>query len=249
MPSNRGSSKGKPPTWSNRGVFEKTQLCKFFAKGTCSRGEKCSFAHGNDQLRARVDFSCTRLCTDFMRSGGCCAGQECRFAHGLDELRQAADMWDAENAENSTWEPDMSLESAGLATVALQKSHSVRGAERGGHDAHGHTAGSTTDSQSLGGDEYPCDARDRVGEPWAGMLLDVIPFTRSATAPSVPQGDVVGQRRPGQCLEGLRGEVQLRRLETLLHEPVVVHNTFIEVRATPAGPRRAASADPARVRE
>ena len=47
-------------------VHKKTQLCKFFAVGACTRGSNCAFAHGAAQLREQPDFSKTRLCADFI---------------------------------------------------------------------------------------------------------------------------------------------------------------------------------------
>ena len=66
---------------------KKTQLCKFFAVGACSRGSSCAFAHGKTQLRDQPDFSKTRLCADFMELGECKLGENCKFAHGRRELR------------------------------------------------------------------------------------------------------------------------------------------------------------------
>mmetsp|Transcript_22338 Transcript_22338/g.51784 ORF Transcript_22338/g.51784 Transcript_22338/m.51784 type:complete len:255 (+) Transcript_22338:58-822(+) len=66
---------------------KKTQLCKFFAMGACSRGSDCAFAHGSGQLREQPDFSKTRLCADFVEFGRCSRGKLCTFAHGKYELR------------------------------------------------------------------------------------------------------------------------------------------------------------------
>lgn len=42
--------------------FYKTRPCSFFAKGKCTRGEKCKYAHGNFELQSRPDLSFTSLC-------------------------------------------------------------------------------------------------------------------------------------------------------------------------------------------
>ncbi|CAE7207784.1 zfp36l2-A, partial [Symbiodinium sp. CCMP2456] len=68
-------------------VHKKTQLCKFFAVGACTRGSSCAFAHGAVQLREQPDFSKTRLCADFIELGRCERGRNCKFAHGRQELR------------------------------------------------------------------------------------------------------------------------------------------------------------------
>jgi hypothetical protein len=33
----------------------KTEMCKFFARGCCDRGDKCTFAHSDGELRKWVD--------------------------------------------------------------------------------------------------------------------------------------------------------------------------------------------------
>ena len=68
-------------------AHKKTQLCRFFSVGACTRGESCAFAHGSDQLRQQPDFSKTRLCADFVELGRCTLGRKCKFAHGKRELR------------------------------------------------------------------------------------------------------------------------------------------------------------------
>jgi hypothetical protein len=37
---------------TSSGVQEKTILCKFYAKGNCTRGEMCTFAHGIGDIKA-----------------------------------------------------------------------------------------------------------------------------------------------------------------------------------------------------
>ncbi|CAK9010699.1 unnamed protein product [Durusdinium trenchii] len=68
-------------------VHKQTRLCRFFVVGACTRGEACTFAHGQDKLRQQPDFSKTRLCADFMERGSCAEGDRCKFAHGKSELR------------------------------------------------------------------------------------------------------------------------------------------------------------------
>lgn len=69
-----------------RALFVKTEYCRFHAEGKCSRGEKCSFAHGGDELRVRPNLTNTTIC-HFWVNGRCLQGQNCAFAHGVDELR------------------------------------------------------------------------------------------------------------------------------------------------------------------
>jgi len=70
-------------------IFDKTRLCKFYARGKCRRGQACTFAHGQRELVPQPDFYKTQLCIDFFRTGGCPAGGECRFAHSTEEIRRS----------------------------------------------------------------------------------------------------------------------------------------------------------------
>ena len=58
-------------------VHKQTRLCKFFVVGKCTRGQACTFAHGEEKLRDQPDFSKTRLCADFMERGSCAEGDGC----------------------------------------------------------------------------------------------------------------------------------------------------------------------------
>ena len=46
----------------------------------------CSFAHGEQELRATPEFYKTSICNGYLK-GTCRAGENCRYAHGRDELR------------------------------------------------------------------------------------------------------------------------------------------------------------------
>jgi len=73
----------------NTHIFDKTRLCKFYAKGKCRRGEACTYAHGEVEVQPQPDFFRTQFCVDFLRSGACKAGSRCSYAHDLQELRHA----------------------------------------------------------------------------------------------------------------------------------------------------------------
>lgn len=55
-------------------------------KGQCSLGEKCSYAHGEKELRSTEQYYKTAICRAFA-NGNCSKGDLCRFAHGAEELR------------------------------------------------------------------------------------------------------------------------------------------------------------------
>eukprot|EP00930_Biecheleria_cincta_P037440 TRINITY_DN25700_c0_g1_i1.p1 TRINITY_DN25700_c0_g1~~TRINITY_DN25700_c0_g1_i1.p1 ORF type:complete len:227 (-),score=42.25 TRINITY_DN25700_c0_g1_i1:435-1115(-) len=69
-------------------LFKGTTFCKFFARGCCTRGQGCKFAHSHDDIVTKPDLSKTRLCRDFGESGFCINGDACNFAHGMSELRK-----------------------------------------------------------------------------------------------------------------------------------------------------------------
>jgi len=70
-------------------VFDRTRLCKFFAKGQCHRGESCTFAHGDHELMPQPDFYKTQLCVEYFRAGSCKSGAGCRYAHDPLEIRRS----------------------------------------------------------------------------------------------------------------------------------------------------------------
>uniref|UniRef100_A0A0G4ID31 C3H1-type domain-containing protein n=1 Tax=Chromera velia CCMP2878 TaxID=1169474 RepID=A0A0G4ID31_9ALVE len=73
--------------------YEKTQMCPWLAKGFCKRGEKCDFAHSEDELRSRPDLKKTRLCVAFMKGECLLQSDQCEFAHGEEERRFTDDCW------------------------------------------------------------------------------------------------------------------------------------------------------------
>ena len=83
----------------------RTKLCTRWAQGACQYGDRCMFAHGEEQLRAfgGIDSSQaprrtttaaensdpafrTKLCTRWLQ-GSCQYGDRCNFAHGEEQLR------------------------------------------------------------------------------------------------------------------------------------------------------------------
>ena len=74
----------------------KTQMCKNWTEtGSCSYGDKCSFAHSEEQIRSGREQRIisqnplykTQLCKMFAEEDFCELGNNCHFAHGSDELR------------------------------------------------------------------------------------------------------------------------------------------------------------------
>eukprot|EP00931_Biecheleriopsis_adriatica_P063006 TRINITY_DN38093_c0_g1_i1.p1 TRINITY_DN38093_c0_g1~~TRINITY_DN38093_c0_g1_i1.p1 ORF type:complete len:461 (+),score=80.77 TRINITY_DN38093_c0_g1_i1:79-1461(+) len=63
------------------GKFNKTQLCKFWQKSKCEKGENCHFAHGEEEQRE----ACGKItCRWLLQNGSCHLGSDCWFAHSTD---------------------------------------------------------------------------------------------------------------------------------------------------------------------
>ncbi|CAE7898960.1 CTH1 [Symbiodinium sp. KB8] len=77
-----------------RQPVKQTELCAFFAEGKCTRGNRCTFAHGIAQLRPRPDLYKTRLCSSWALLQRCPYGESCTHAHGEEELRTIGDFAD-----------------------------------------------------------------------------------------------------------------------------------------------------------
>ncbi|CEL99789.1 unnamed protein product [Vitrella brassicaformis CCMP3155] len=56
-------------------LLYKTVICKHWQEGKCARGAKCTYAHGEEELRTRPDLRKTRLCRGFMN--GTCTDAKC----------------------------------------------------------------------------------------------------------------------------------------------------------------------------
>ena len=66
----------------------KTKLCRYYSTPNwCQKGDACTFAHGDAQLRpgSRGPFK-TTLCRFFSTPNGCQHGDACTFAHGDAQL-------------------------------------------------------------------------------------------------------------------------------------------------------------------
>lgn len=67
----------------------KTRICTYFMQGFCQRGDGCSFAHGDHEMRPDVrnkGVFKTKVCQYFLL-GRCPQGDLCSFAHSEDELQ------------------------------------------------------------------------------------------------------------------------------------------------------------------
>lgn len=59
-----------------------------FKNGTCNRGSKCSFAHGQSELRELPNYRKTRLCIAYTQGKCNLDGKDCKYAHGEDDMKK-----------------------------------------------------------------------------------------------------------------------------------------------------------------
>lgn len=87
----------------------KTKQCRFWLDGRCTRGDECTFAHCDGELREKPDLTKTKICAKW-RAGQCDKPDVlCSYAHGVGELRQvqADSREDARSQQAAWWPPAM----------------------------------------------------------------------------------------------------------------------------------------------
>jgi len=68
-------------------ILYKTSLCSFYSAWLCRRGNSCSFAHGDAELRPLPDLRNTKMCP-VLRCNGVCCNPTCGFAHSRDDIEK-----------------------------------------------------------------------------------------------------------------------------------------------------------------
>ena len=95
---NSSNFKGKASDFK---IKYKTELCKFYElTGQCKYGDNCAYAHGKENLRAKVTNTTayrTKKCNQFFENGYCPYGNRCQFQHQLKN-----------NIVNNPYDTDMS---------------------------------------------------------------------------------------------------------------------------------------------
>lgn len=66
----------------------KVDMCKFFQEGRCLRGNACTFAHEEGDLKPRPNLYRTSPCFKFWTFGKC--SDDCKYSHSLETLRSKA---------------------------------------------------------------------------------------------------------------------------------------------------------------
>lgn len=88
----QGAGGGKPSfgtrDWRFRLQFKKTQLCSsYFQKAACTKGDRCRFAHSEEEIKLAPDLTKTSLCKAFRKKVCPLSAADCPFAHGARDLR------------------------------------------------------------------------------------------------------------------------------------------------------------------
>ena len=72
-------------------------MCKNWQmNGECKLGEKCSFAHGEEELRTKNHLPSnfkTKTCNNFHNEGTCQYGDRCQFLHSIYDLNAYKLSW------------------------------------------------------------------------------------------------------------------------------------------------------------
>lgn len=117
----------------------KTQLCRYFSRGGCSRGEECMYAHGRQELRTTPDLAKTSLCKEWVLERCRYSPEECRYAHGSAYLThrvktnsQSCGSLSLPSNRKSTRQGDMELLDADIPDSPTEKSKGSKGASLNG---------------------------------------------------------------------------------------------------------------------
>jgi len=85
MTTKQESQAGRP----RRSILDKTKLCNFYMRSSCTRATTCRFAHGLDDLQPFPDLTCTKLCPQ-IKTNGVCNTIGCLFAHSRQTVSKPA---------------------------------------------------------------------------------------------------------------------------------------------------------------
>jgi len=74
--------------------LKKTKICPVIKQGKrCPKGDKCNFAHSNEELRSKPNLTKTKMCPNITKNGHCELGENCNFAHSELELRSTPNLY------------------------------------------------------------------------------------------------------------------------------------------------------------
>merc|ERR1740139_1693213 len=75
--------------------LRKTKICPVIKQGMkrCPKGDRCNFAHSNEELRSKPNLSKTKMCPNITKTGHCEMADQCNFAHSELELRSTPNLY------------------------------------------------------------------------------------------------------------------------------------------------------------
>jgi hypothetical protein len=152
-------------------VITKKQICSYWEKGKCTRGDGCLFAHGNEELNQSItdQFFKTSLCKYF-RAGRCTLGSKCRQAHSREELTHFTNERQARFFEEMVGTVLESDDGKDVAEAVDDKQSTLDGDQKSLSDAvDSEGTSSAPDTDIL---RSPLQFPDQFPEHWPEVTLD-----------------------------------------------------------------------------
>ena len=113
-------------------VKYKTEVCRNWEAGYCEFGERCAFAHGDQELRKKQYLANnykTKPCKQFFELGYCMYGSRCQFKHrDCNEKSPISTASSSPRAAKSTY---IEASNQGKTKLTIFKDLEKRGKERG----------------------------------------------------------------------------------------------------------------------
>ncbi|CAG9333694.1 unnamed protein product [Blepharisma stoltei] len=88
----KGKSKKRSKKANDFSIRFKTEICRNWENGFCEFGEKCTFAHGQDELRSKegLPIKQSKACKQYFELGYCLLGSKCASEHADDSDKTAS---------------------------------------------------------------------------------------------------------------------------------------------------------------
>eukprot|EP00923_Selenidium_pygospionis_P031227 GHVN01055413.1.p1 GENE.GHVN01055413.1~~GHVN01055413.1.p1 ORF type:complete len:470 (-),score=40.23 GHVN01055413.1:1015-2424(-) len=83
----RDAPSSQIPNATQRDMFYKIKMCRWYQAGKCNYGDECCFAHTKSELRPAPNLMRMRMCPTHVRRGKC-LDADCLYAHNKKELEK-----------------------------------------------------------------------------------------------------------------------------------------------------------------
>eukprot|EP00923_Selenidium_pygospionis_P031225 GHVN01055410.1.p1 GENE.GHVN01055410.1~~GHVN01055410.1.p1 ORF type:complete len:456 (-),score=43.15 GHVN01055410.1:1170-2537(-) len=83
----RDAPSSQIPNATQRDMFYKIKMCRWYQAGKCDYGDECCFAHTKSELRPAPNLMRMRMCPTHVRRGNC-LDPDCLYAHNKKELEK-----------------------------------------------------------------------------------------------------------------------------------------------------------------